>query len=133
MTKWLVVLVVALGAGVGAAQPAAETGSASGSGAGSGSAAQLRQICTDAMNGDPSFAQAIAATVDKQLDQKTIDLHQDAEHHIEKNERHVIIAYAAMWIIAALFVIFLWRRQQLLVVELGKLRAELEAAGKESA
>jgi len=93
--------------------------------------AQLRQTCAEAMNADPEFAKSIAATVDKQIDQKTIDAHEDANKHIQKNERHVIYAYAAMWVVAALFVAFLWTRQQALKGELAALRRDLEAAAKE--
>jgi hypothetical protein len=84
------------------------------------------------MNADPEFAKSIAATVDKQIDQKTIDAHNDAAHHIAKNERHVLIAYAGMWVLAALFVAFLWLRQQKLKAEIAALRKDLDAAAKES-
>lgn len=89
-----------------------------------------RQACTDAMNADPEFAKSIIATVDKQLDQKTIDAHTQAAAQVAENERHVILAYAAMWIIAALFVVFLWRRQQALKVEIAQLKRDLDAAAK---
>jgi hypothetical protein len=91
-----------------------------------------RKACAEAMNKDPSFAKSIVDTVDKQADQKVIDAHTDAAKHIAENERHVILAYAAMWIIAALFVVFLWRRQQRLKLEIVQLRRDLDAAAKES-
>src|SRR6476620_5988326 len=69
-------------------------------------ASDARAACTKAMNDDPEFAKSIISTVDKQIDQKTIDAHLDADKHIQKNERHVIIAYAGMWIIAAAFLAF---------------------------
>ena len=90
-------------------------------------AAALRKTCADAMNADPEFAKSIATTVDKQLDQKTIEQHKTAADKIAQNERHVIISYAAMWVIAALFVGFMWRRQLRLRVEIGQLRKELES------
>jgi CcmD family protein len=40
----------------------------------------------------------------------------------------VIYAYAAMWIIAAGFVVFLWRRQRGLEAEIEHLRRDLDAA-----
>jgi CcmD family protein len=40
----------------------------------------------------------------------------------------VILAYAAMWVIAAGFVLFLWRRQQALRSEIERLRRDLDAA-----
>jgi hypothetical protein len=93
--------------------------------------ADARKACVDAMNADPSFAKSIVATVDKQIDQRTIDSHNMAAAQIAENERHVIYAYAAMWILAALFVGFLWYRQQMLKAELAALRRELDAATKE--
>jgi len=36
-----------------------------------------------------------------------------------------------MWIIAAAFVIFLWRRQQVLQAEIAQLRRDLEAAASD--
>ena len=92
--------------------------------------AALRKTCADAMNADPAFAKAIAATVDKQIDQKTIDAHTQANAFIAKNERHVLLAYGAMWVIAALFVAFFWIRQQKLRAEITQLRKDLDAAGK---
>ncbi|NVB84459.1 MAG: hypothetical protein HOV81_39155 [Kofleriaceae bacterium] len=91
-----------------------------------------RKACTEAMNKDPSFAKSIIDTVDKQADQRTLDAHLDAAKHVAENEQHVIAAYIAMWIIAALFVVFLWRRQQGLKLEIAQLRRDLDAAGKES-
>jgi hypothetical protein len=90
-----------------------------------------RKACAEAMNADPEFARSIVATVDKQIDQRTIDAHTQANAFIEKNERHVLLAYGAMWIIAALFVAFLWLRQQKLRAEITQLRKDLDAAGKE--
>ena len=95
--------------------------------------AQKKQMCVDVMNADPAFAKSVLSTVDKQLDQQTIDAHNEAFHHIQKNESQVIYAYAAMWVIAAGFVVFLWRRQQALRSEIAQLRSELAAAAKEGA
>lgn len=94
-------------------------------------ATDARAACTKAMNEDPAFAKSIIETVDKQIDQKTIDAHVDADKHIRKNEKHVILAYAAMWIVAALFLGFLWLRQQSLKTEILSLRKDLDAAAKE--
>ena len=91
-----------------------------------------RKACTDAMNENPEFAKSIASTIDKQLEQETLDAHLDADRHIRKNEKHVIYAYAAMWIVAALFLGFLWTRQQSLKDEIARLRKDLDDAAKES-
>ena len=83
-----------------------------------------------------AFAAAIIATADKQAaearDAATIKSHQDDAKSIAQNKLHVILSYAAMWIIAALFVIFLWRRQQALKVELAVLKDDLERAAKKA-
>jgi len=90
---------------------------------------ELRQICSEAMNADPAFAQAIVKTISE----KTANMHARAADDIARNERHVILAYAAMWVVAALFVIFLWRRQVALRAELARLQKDLDAAIKEGA
>jgi hypothetical protein len=82
------------------------------------------------MNSDPEFAKSILQTVDKQYDAKTIQVHEDAARHVKKNEQHVVYAYAAMWVIAVAFVLFLWRRQQHLTAEIAQLRKDLEAGAK---
>lgn len=92
-----------------------------------------RKLCTDAMNADPQFAAAIVKVADEKAaakrDADTLATHQDAVARVQKNERHVIYAYAAMWIVAAAFVLFLWRRQQALNAEIATLRRDLDAAG----
>lgn len=117
MKKLIVLVCIAFGAGYAGAQPATDA---------------ARKACTEAMNADPAFAKSIVATIDKQIDQRTIDAHTQASDQIAENERHVIFAYAAMWVIAALFVVFLWRRQQVLRSEIAQLRKDLEATGKSS-
>lgn len=96
------------------------------------SGAPLRQRCVEAMNADPQFAASIVATVDRQIDEKTLAAHVDADYHIRKNQRHVIYAYAALWVIAAAFVWFMHRRQAALTAEIAALRRDLEAAGKDA-
>lgn len=113
--KKLILIVLLLVGGTAFAQPATNS----------------RDACVQAMNADPEFAKSIIATVDKQIDQKTIDAHIDADKHVQKNERSVIYAYAGMWIVAALFLSFLWFRQQALKSEIANLRRDIDAAGKE--
>ena len=95
-------------------------------------ASEARACCTKAMNEDANFAKEIVATADRGIDQRTIDAHNMAAAQIAENERHVVYAYAAMWILAALFVGFLWYRQQMLKAELAALRRELDAAAKDN-
>jgi len=77
------------------------------------------------MNKEPEFAKSIILVADKQIDEQTIAAHQDALHHIQKNESHVIYAYAALWVIAALLLAYLFMRQQALKAEIATLRTDL--------
>lgn len=89
-----------------------------------------RKACTDAMNADPTFEKMIVEIADKKAaDKRLADTeaeHLDAAQHIAKDEKHVILAYAAMWIVAAGFVLFLFLRQQKLVKEIAALKRDLE-------
>jgi len=151
MTRTIKLLVLSLSAiaglaGAPAAQPAAAPPAAPAAPAAdpapaatppaAAPAGDARAACTAAMNADPKFAAAIVKIADEaaalQRDRDTVAAHKDADFHIQKNERHVIIAYAAMWIIAAGFVLFLWRRQQGLVREIDQLRRDLDAAADDA-
>ena len=117
MKKLILVLVVVLG-GVASADTAPQP-------------TPQEQACYDLANKDKAFADSLLRVVDKKVDQEIVQAHQDAFHHIQKNEAHVIYAYAAMWVIAALLLLFLWRRQQGLRGEIAQLKSELAAATKE--
>ncbi|HET9990698.1 MAG TPA: hypothetical protein VFQ65_19345, partial [Kofleriaceae bacterium] len=45
-----------------------------------------KQACTAAMN-DPKYSESLQNFIDQRLDLKTIEAHNDAFHHIQKNER----------------------------------------------
>jgi hypothetical protein len=98
-------------------------------------AGALRKTCTDAMNADPSFAVKIVEIADANAAQKRLALdlaqHETAAKAVAKNQKHVILAYAAMWLVAVAFVLFLWLRQQALRQEIAQLRADLDAATKD--
>jgi hypothetical protein len=100
-------------------------------------AGDLRKACSAAMNADPAFAAEIVKIADERAqlkrDADTVSAHVDANQHVQRNERHVIYAYAAMWIVAAAFVIFLWRRQQVLQGEIAQLRRDLDASASDPA
>ena len=85
-----------------------------------------RSIIQKAIDTDRVSVNAMCADVD------TVQTHQDAVAHVEKNERHVIGAYAAMWVISALFLLYLLRRQQRLKAEIEQLRRDLDAAAKDA-
>ncbi len=140
---------------------AAGVGSSSGSGSDAGSGAanagsntppaadypmpagvKPTQVCLDEMDKDPAFADYILRRTEQKLNEKldrdrvqkdlcVVYDHTQAAEHVAKNERHVIIAYVAMWLVAAGFVLYLWRKQQALKHELATLRNDLDAATKD--
>jgi hypothetical protein len=89
----------------------------------------LRKTCADAMNADPSFKQAIIKTANEE----TALAHMQAADRVARNEQHVIMAYAAMWIAAVVFLVFLWKRQQGLKAQIDRLTRDLDAATKDDA
>jgi len=108
-----------------------------------GDAEALRKTCVDAMNANPKFADDIIKVAEVRLndqvnkdqvvkDAAMIQVMQNEQDRIARNKLHVIFAYAAMWLVAAGFVVFLWRRQQHLKIEIANLRRDLEAAAKEA-
>jgi hypothetical protein len=103
------------------------------------SAAQLRATCTAAMNADPKFAQDLLRVLDEKrvvelakAQEKFASIQIEAGARVAKNQRHVIMAYAVMWIAAALFVLFLWRRQKSLREQIDGLRSDLASALKDA-
>ena len=152
MKRLIVTAIVAFGS-VAWAQPGSGSGSNAGSGSGSGSAAPTpappvaagsadpdaaRKACTAAMNADPAFAEAmlktaatnaeIAKTGHGPLDNEIVATHQKAADDVAMNEKHVIMAYAAMWILSVIFVVFLFTKQRGLKLEIATLKRDLEAA-----
>ena len=120
--------------------PAPAAGTATPAPAPAGDPGGLRKTCVDAMNANESFARSIIQTAIETdrvsvkaicADVDTAKTHQEAVAYVEKNQRHVILAYAAMWIIAALFLFYLLQRQQRLKAEIAQLRHDLDAAAKD--
>lgn len=102
------------------------------------SASQLRATCTAAMNADPQFAQDLLRVLDEKrvvelakAQEKFASIQIEAGARVAKNQRHVIMAYAVMWIAAAMFVLFLWRRQKSLRDQIDGLRSDLASALKD--
>lgn len=59
------------------------------------------------------------------------DVHAEESATFTRNNRHVVIAYAAIWVLTIGFVVFLWMRQQALKTELARLSSELARAAKD--
>ena len=57
----------------------------------------------------------------------------DASRYATTNNRHVVMAYAAFWLLTVGFVVLQWRRQQQLKAEVVRLEQELARALKDGA
>jgi hypothetical protein len=67
-----------------------------------------------------------------ELNEITRKRHDDDSSQIALNKKHVILAYAALWILAVAFLVAQWRRQQALNARIAQLQKELEAANREA-
>lgn len=92
------------------------------------------QACMDAIDGVNDFRSAVSTLAQeraaKQLSDEVGLQHENAAKAIAKNQKHVVLAYAALWLLAAGFLLFLWRRQQALKTEIANLKRDLDAATK---
>lgn len=99
-----------------------------------GEAHTLRKVCTDALNANPSLAKDLIDSLDKEAgkrrDEQDAQAKEQSAKQIALDERQVILAYAAMWVVAAVFVLYLWMKQRGLKDEIARLRRDLEAAGQ---
>ena len=60
----------------------------------------------------------------------TFEAHDADAQLIALNKRHVVMAYAVLWLLAVGFLFLQWRRQMALRGQLEALRRDLEAAVK---
>lgn len=58
-------------------------------------------------------------------------IHEEDGKLMARNYRHVIIAYAALWILAVAFLVLLFLRQRALTAEITRLSRELDRAVRE--
>lgn len=55
-------------------------------------------------------------------------IHDEDARLMARNHRHVVIAYAALWILAVVFLVLLFLRQRSLTAEIARLSTELDRA-----
>jgi CcmD family protein len=58
------------------------------------------------------------------------DVHQDEYATFKRNNQHVIIAYAAIWVLTVGFAVLMWMRQKGLHAELARLKADIDKGSK---
>jgi hypothetical protein len=92
------------------------------------------QACIEAVTGAEDFRSTVTTVArEKAATELAAEVelqHENAAKAIAKNQKHVVLAYAALWLLAAGFLLFLWRRQQALKTEIANLKRDLEAATK---
>lgn len=72
------------------------------------------------------------ATWRAQLEEEFIyEFHDQQSTVLLNNKRHVVMAYAAIWILTIGFVVITWLRQRRLTDEITRLRAEVDRATKD--
>lgn len=82
---------------------------------------EMRQQCEDELDRDDAWWFNLEGRLRHQV-------HKQAAAEVTTNNRHVVYAYAAMWLIAVGFVVLMWRKQQALRAEIERLGRELEKA-----
>jgi hypothetical protein len=89
---------------------------------------ELKRTCMDAINSDQQWTNELAAIIEKRV---RFQVHNAEAELIAMNKRHVVMAYAALWLIAIGFLVMQWRRQQALKRQIETLTRDLESAIKE--
>jgi hypothetical protein len=59
------------------------------------------------------------------------EVHEAEAALIQKNEKHVVMAYAALWILTVVFLVLLWFRQARLVREIAELEDKVAKAAEQ--
>jgi len=111
----LVVLALVIGSGGAAAQPAQSTPPAAPA---EPYHSPMREQCGQELRKDFDWQANIT-------DVYEVVAHEKAAAKIQRNERHVFIAYGVIWVLVALFVGMMWLRQGKLNAEIKRLEAEL--------
>ena len=84
---------------------------------------ELRQQCEAELAKDRGWQ----ADLENQLRPK---VHQDDATVMLKNKRHVVMAYAALWVLTAAFLVLLWLRQRRLLAEIDRLGEQVKKAAE---
>lgn len=81
----------------------------------------MRQQCEDELDKDDAWWFNLEGRL-------RTHIHEQTSKEVTTNNRHVVMAYAAIWLIAVGFVVLLWRKQQALRAEIDRLSRELSKA-----
>jgi hypothetical protein len=59
------------------------------------------------------------------------EVHQQDASLMMTNKKHVVMAYAALWILVVVFLVLMWMRQQKLTAEIARLERDLKKAAEQ--
>ena len=86
----------------------------------------MRQVCEDELIKDHDWWWNLVARL------RTSE-HNQTAREITTNNRHVVMAYAAIWLLAVGFLVIMWRRQQAMKLEIARLEEQLRRVEDEDA
>jgi hypothetical protein len=81
----------------------------------------MRDQCEEELAKDPRWMAELKRSIRPEV-------HEEEARLMLVNRKHVVMAYAALWILTALFLGFMWLRQQRLTGEIARLEKELARA-----
>lgn len=84
----------------------------------------MRSQCEDEIEKDADWRADIKLRI-------APEVHTEDAQQMLTNRRHVVMAYAALWVLVAGFVVFMWLRQRGLQAEIERLEREIAQAAKE--
>ena len=84
----------------------------------------MRDQCEAELSKDKGWSAELKASLRPEV-------HEAEAALIQRNEKHVVMAYAGLWILTVAFVILLWFRQRRLVTELEVLEKKVAKAAEE--
>lgn len=85
----------------------------------------LKDTCMAAINNDQQWTDELAAAIEKTVRFK---VHNEEAELIALNKKHVVLAYAVLWLFSIGFLLAQWRRQQALKQQIESLKSDLAAA-----
>lgn len=85
---------------------------------------QMRSQCEDELEKDADWRADMKLRI-------APEVHAEDAQQMLTNRRHVVMAYASLWVLVAGFVVFMWLRQRGLQAEIARLEREIAQAAKE--
>ncbi|ACY15864.1 hypothetical protein [Haliangium ochraceum] len=88
-------------------------------------ASPMRQQCMEELSRDAGWKADLKG-------QLAPEVHAEDAQQMLTNRRHVVMAYASLWVILLAFVVFLWNRQRGLRAEIARLESDVAAATRDA-